>query len=126
MVRRALLGWVRRVCSRPRATLAVCALLTVGAALLAILRLGIQSDTLELFPEDLPVRQNHAAFVEIFPDLETALLVVVDADTPELAREGARTLERGAGQAARPLRRRVRAGGRRVLRAARAAVPQPR
>jgi len=86
--------WVRGVRNRPRTVLVACAVLTLAALALAATRLGIDSDTIELFPADLPARQNHDRFVAMFPNLENALLIVVDAETPEPARDAAESLAR--------------------------------
>ena len=69
-----------------------CGILTVGAAIYAALFLGINSDNVRLVSEDLPSRRNHEAFARIFPNLDNALMVVIDGKTPELAREGAGAL----------------------------------
>ncbi len=84
--------WVMMVRRYARAVLAVCVIATVGFGVFAARNLGIDSNTIELFPEHLPARQNHDRFVELFPDLENALLIVVDAATAEAARETASTL----------------------------------
>ncbi|MFQ5417441.1 MAG: MMPL family transporter, partial [Myxococcota bacterium] len=87
-----LTRWVRLVRMRPFATIVLCAAMTAAALGVAATRLGINSNTIELFPEDLPARKNHDAFVELFPDLENVLLIVIDADTPEAARAAAKRL----------------------------------
>ena len=69
-----------------------CAGLTLVAAIYATLFLGINSDNVRLVSEDLPSRRNHEAFARIFPNLDNALLVVVDGATPELARDSASAL----------------------------------
>ncbi len=51
--------------------------------------LGINSDNVGLISEDLPSRKNHEAFSALFPNLEHALLIVIDGETPELARDAA-------------------------------------
>lgn len=84
--------WVRGVRVRAGLTVALCAAVTLASGTYAALNLGINSDTIQLFPEDLPARQNHDAFVAIFPDLENALLIVVDATTPEAARKASEQL----------------------------------
>jgi hopanoid biosynthesis associated RND transporter like protein HpnN len=69
-------------------TLALTALLAVFTAL----RLGINSDNMSLIHPDLPFMVNQDEFSQHFPVLDSALLVVVDAQTPELARESADAL----------------------------------
>lgn len=54
-----------------------------------IQNLGINSDNVSLIAEDLPARINHEEFARQFPNLENALLVLVDAETPELSRRAA-------------------------------------
>ena len=54
--------------------------------------LGINSDNLSLISDNLESRQNHAAFAALFPNLEEAMLVVVDGDTPAQAREASDAL----------------------------------
>jgi predicted RND superfamily exporter protein len=80
--------------SRRRAVpvIALCAVVAVIAGAGAVRYLGINSDNVQLLAEDLPSRLNQEAFAKIFPNLENALLVVVDADTPELARSASKTL----------------------------------
>jgi len=69
-----------------------CGLLTLGLALFAATHLGINSDNIRLIGEDTVSRRNHDAFAALFPNLENALLIVVDGETPELARDAADTL----------------------------------
>ncbi len=71
---------------------AALALVTLGAGAYAALELGVNADNRRLLAEDLPFQQDTRAFEERFPALTESLLVVVDAETPELAREAARDL----------------------------------
>jgi len=82
-----LVRFVRSVARHAGATLAGVALLTVLAGTVAFTSLRINSDNVRLLSEE--VRRNHVAFAELFPNLENALLVVIDAETPELARDAA-------------------------------------
>ena len=52
--------------------------LTAALGAYASLNLGINSDNLALLSPDLPSRRNHAEFSRHFPNLENALLVVID------------------------------------------------
>ena len=70
------------------ATLFVCA----AAGCYAALTLRINSDNLSLLPAELPSRRAHVEFIRHFPNLEEALFVVVDGETPELARDAAAEL----------------------------------
>lgn len=100
VVGHALHGLIERVHARAALTASVILALTLVLGVYAAFNLGVNSNNLELISADLPSRQNHAAFSEHFPNLENALLIVIDGETPELAREGAEKLE--AGLRARP------------------------
>ena len=89
---RVLSDWVDTARRRSRPVIAICSLVTVLAGVYASLELGINSDNVRMMAEHLPARKNYEAFARLFPNLENALLVVVDADTPELARESAAAL----------------------------------
>ena len=88
-----LARWVAWIAPRAGRVAALLLALTVGFGVFAGLNLGVNSNNLDLVSEKLPSRINHAAFAELFPNLENALLVVVDGKTPELAREAADQLE---------------------------------
>lgn len=45
--------------------------------------LGIDTDTTKILSEDLPFQQERKRFIEAFPQNDQAILVVVDAKTPE-------------------------------------------
>ena len=47
--------------------------------------LGINTDTTEILSQDLPFLQDRARFIKAFPQDDQAVLVVVDAKTPEQA-----------------------------------------
>ena len=72
--------------------IAACLTITLLAAVYALLFLGINSDNVRLVSDDLPSRKNHDAFAEIFPNLDNALMVVIDGETPEVARQSANRL----------------------------------
>jgi hopanoid biosynthesis associated RND transporter like protein HpnN len=89
LVGRAVSRWIVRVIehSRPIAwgTIALTLVLLVYTAM----NLGINSDNVQLLDEDLPSRIALDEFSEVFPILNNAMLVVIDAETPELARDAA-------------------------------------
>ena len=90
-----LVHWVDGVRRNARFVVASMAAFTVALAIYTGLYLGINSDNVSLVPETLPSRQAHENFIRHFPNLEEAIFVVVDAQTPELAREASdRLLER--------------------------------
>ncbi len=84
---------VRTAQSSAWAVIATCAVLTLGFGWYIAANLGVNSDVVSNVSTDLASRRNYEAFAERFPDLEYAFLVVVDAETPELARDSARALE---------------------------------
>src|SRR5262249_45045426 len=79
-------------CRHPRLTLIVALLIAFGAGLYSYQNFAIQTDTGELFPSQLPWRQRELRLDAAFPQLVDTILVVVDGDTPELARDGSRRL----------------------------------
>ena len=68
--------------------------LTGGAFYLASARLGISTNTDQLFADSLPWRQREIAFDAAFPQFRDLLVVVVDSDIPEAAEETAAGLAR--------------------------------
>ena len=76
--------WVRLAASRPVVTLLVAAAFTVAALGVAALRLGVVSDTDELFDADLPFSQLRMEVEQALPLRADTVLVVVDGPT-ELA-----------------------------------------
>jgi hopanoid biosynthesis associated RND transporter like protein HpnN len=54
--------------------------------------LGINTDTAEMLSESLPFRRNYKAFKTAFPQYDDAMLIVIDAETPELAQEASTAL----------------------------------
>jgi hopanoid biosynthesis associated RND transporter like protein HpnN len=89
---RGLTRWVDGVRVRARAIVWGISVLTAVLAVYTLFNLGINSDNVRLVPDDLPSRQAHDAFIAHFPNLEEAMFVVIDAETPELAREAAADL----------------------------------
>jgi uncharacterized protein len=79
--------WLRFILSRSRAAAAVCLALTLVFLVYIFFELGINSDNLSLVSDNLESRRNHAAFAELFPNLEEAMLIVIDGETPALARD---------------------------------------
>jgi hopanoid biosynthesis associated RND transporter like protein HpnN len=84
--------WLRFIAKNATGASAICIVTTIGALAYAFLNLGINSDNLSLISKDLPSRKNQAAFAEIFPSLEEAILIVVDGETPALARDATNQL----------------------------------
>lgn len=87
-----LVRWVASV-QRRAATVALGGTLaSLLFALYAVLNLGVDSNNSAHITKTLPGRVDYEEYIRHFPNLEEALLVVVDGDTPELAREAALAL----------------------------------
>ena len=86
-----LAAWVRLSARAWPLVLLLTLALCVGSLFAAKQRLGINSNFDEMLDPDLPFRRAQRAFVEAFPQYEGNLVLVVDAATPEDAREAART-----------------------------------
>ncbi len=84
--------WLGLISPRPRMVSSACLGLTLVLLVYALLNLGINSDNLSLVSEGLESRRNHAAFAALFPNLEEAMLVVVDGETPAMARDATTAL----------------------------------
>jgi len=92
LIGRVLTLWVGLVLAN--ATRVVGAVLVLALVLLGYTTafLGINSDNVSLVSEDVPSRRALDEFAELFPILNNALLVVIDAESPELARDAASEL----------------------------------
>ena len=84
-----LVAWVGFVIRHAKILTPLILAATLLLLVYAALNLKINSDNVRLIAEDTPSRINHETFARLFPNLENALWVVVDADTAELARTGA-------------------------------------
>jgi hopanoid biosynthesis associated RND transporter like protein HpnN len=67
-------------------------LVTVALGIFTGLHLGVNTDNKRLLAPDLPFQKAAAEFARHFPPLDDSLLLVIDGDTPELAREAAQAL----------------------------------
>ncbi len=63
--------------------------LTVACLAYAALSLGINSDNVRMLADTLPSKIAYTEFSKYFPNLDDALLIVVDGDTTERTREAA-------------------------------------
>ena len=82
-----IVAWVALVMRHARISFVLILVTTVALLGYTINNLRINSDAVSLIAEDLPARLNHEAFTQLFPNLENALFVVIDAKTPELSRQ---------------------------------------
>ncbi|HIG70049.1 MAG TPA: hypothetical protein EYQ46_08520 [Myxococcales bacterium] len=84
--------WLAIISGNATTVATTCLVATATALVYAFFNLGINADNLSLISDDLPSRKNQAAYSALFPNLEEAILIVIDGDTPALAREAAITL----------------------------------
>ena len=91
----SLFDVLARGCLRYAKTIVVVSLFGAGGALYYTTgHLGVNTDTGQLFSDELEWRQTKIAYSNAFPVHSSNLLLVVDAPTPELADEAARNLAR--------------------------------
>ncbi len=79
--------WLAFVSRRANRVTTTCIVATLVALVYAFLNLGINADNLSLISDSLQSRKNQAAFAALFPNLEEAILIVIDGDTPAHARD---------------------------------------
>jgi len=89
-----LVRWVGLIQNRPSATLVLISIATLLFAGLAISGLGVNSNNLDLVSPKLESRINQAEFSAVFPDIENALILVIDADSPARTKQAAEQLSR--------------------------------
>jgi len=92
MVTPRLQQWLDMIAGRANTVVTVCVGLTLVLLVYVFFNLGINSDNLSLVSKSLESRKNHAAFAALFPNLEEAILVVIDGETPALARDATHAL----------------------------------
>ena len=98
LLRRALVAWVAAVQRRYRAVLAAAALSTLAVLAYIGFNLGFNTSHRARLGDDLPFWEEYNAFAEVFPIVDEAIFIVIDAETPTRAREAADALaERLAG-----------------------------
>ncbi len=85
-------AWVDGARQRARKVLAATALVSLVLAACTLALLGVDTRHTALLDEDLPFWRYYNDFASVFPILDEALLVVVDADTPGLARAATQSL----------------------------------
>ena len=92
LIGRALTRWVGVVLANAARVVGVVLVLALLLLGYSVAFLGINSDNVSLVAKDVPSRRALDEFAELFPILNNALLVVIDAETPELARDAASEL----------------------------------
>ncbi|MEM7255714.1 MAG: MMPL family transporter, partial [Pseudomonadota bacterium] len=83
----ALARWVGVVIRYPWWVLAVLVAMTFGATYAIRSYLGVNTSTTDMFSPQLSWRIAHREYSAAFPELRNALTLVIDAKTPELARD---------------------------------------
>lgn len=89
---RSLGRLVRWVTARAGAVATVLGLATLAIAAWTVPHVGFNMDHKRLVSPDLPFQRVAERFAEYFPSLDDTLLVVIDGQTPERAREAAERL----------------------------------
>ncbi|MEE2674738.1 MAG: MMPL family transporter [Myxococcota bacterium] len=89
---RAVRTWVDAVQPRARAISWMSVALTLALGTYAALELRINSDNVKIVASTLPSMVAQAEFSRFFPNLDDALLIVVDGETTEQTREAAEAL----------------------------------
>ena len=88
-----LIGWCERQIMRCPRTLLLLSLLLCGATLYYTFKyLEINTNTAEMLSPDLPFQQNQAHFKQAFPEDDTTIIFVVEAQTPEETSQAANQL----------------------------------
>ncbi len=86
---RALLGWMALIRRRPLLVVLLSLALAAAGLAVSVRHLTINTSLTELLSPDLPFQRNALEIEAAFPQLEEALTVVVDAESPEAAETAA-------------------------------------
>ena len=89
---RLLVAWVDGVQRRAGAVLCATGVLTLAVIAYSAVTLGVNTHHTAILSDELPFWKHYHEFAEVFPILDEALLVVIDAETASEARDAARTL----------------------------------
>jgi len=84
--------WVGAACKKTYWVLVGAILLSGGAFQYAVHHLGFNTNTNDMLSADLPFRQTYRQFEQGFPQYTHNILVVIDAGSPEQARDAAKRL----------------------------------
>src|SRR3954454_11972940 len=79
-VHRGILVAVLGVVARPRLTLALCAAVLAGCALLAVSRLSISTNQNDLFDPNVRFFKDYLRFIELFPENEAVYVLIQSKD----------------------------------------------
>jgi hopanoid biosynthesis associated RND transporter like protein HpnN len=89
MLKKLIVTAVRFSARYPWPVLAVVTVLSLGSASFVADRFALNTDITTLISPNVPWRQLETAYFKAFPRQDTAITVVVDAPTPELAEDAA-------------------------------------
>ncbi|MGI8739577.1 MAG: MMPL family transporter [Gammaproteobacteria bacterium] len=81
--------WISRVARAPRAVVLSFVVIAVGSVYYASQHLGMDTDRADMLSAELPFRQDYETYKRAFPQYVDTLLLVIESDTPELARAAA-------------------------------------
>ncbi|MEE8311629.1 MAG: MMPL family transporter [Candidatus Binatia bacterium] len=89
---RLLARWVAWIARHALPVLLVVIVSTVGIGVYTANNLGVNADLDDMFAPDVPFRAREAEYERAFPLVGRDVVIVVDAGTPEQARDAARAL----------------------------------
>ncbi len=89
---RLLSWWVSGACKKTNWVLVIATILTGAAFQYTSHHLGFNTNTNDMLSADLPFRQTYRQFELGFPQYTHNILVVINADSPEKARDAAKRL----------------------------------
>lgn len=88
-----LIGSIVSFCTRRALVIvALFTVLTAGSLLVTAQRLGVTTDTDEMFAANLPWKQRGAELSRLFPQNDDLMVAIIKADMPEQGRATAREL----------------------------------
>jgi len=89
---RAMVWWAEWTTRRAPWVVIVFLLATGGTLFYTVRHLGMNTDTEDMLSPDLPFRRTYTQYQRLFPQYLDTLVIVVDGDTPELARDASHLL----------------------------------
>ncbi|MDX8410801.1 MAG: hypothetical protein R8K46_02860, partial [Mariprofundaceae bacterium] len=87
-----LARWVGAAVRHAPWVLLAIAMLTAASLYYTSRHLGIHTNTDDMLAADLPFRQTYRTFEQQFPQFKDTILIVIDGEAPEMARDAARRL----------------------------------
>jgi hypothetical protein len=87
-----LIRWIEAVMRRALVVTLAFSLAGAAALVYTLRNIRISTDRDAMLSSELPFRRNHERYKQAFPQFQDNLIVVVDGDVPERAREAAQAL----------------------------------